>query len=203
VRSYEALILALRGEGSRARPWLDWLESTARESEDVQAGPVGLGAAALVRAALGDKASALKLLGEREAFEGADSASIDADVLPMYVRAAIALGDVALAERLVAGYDPRNPYTELAVAAAKAALAEARGDLATALAAYLEAAERWERFGVVPETAFALLGQGRCLLALDRPTEAALALRRAREIFGQLGAAPALAETEALLGDAG
>jgi hypothetical protein len=61
------------------------------------------------------------------------------------------------------------------------------------------AAVRWKRFGVVPEQAFALLGEGRCLVALDRPTEAAAPLRRAREIFGSLGATPALAETNALL----
>lgn len=62
-----------------------------------------------------------------------------------------------------------------------------------------DAADRWERFGVVPEQGFALLGQGRCLLGLSRPTEAAPILQHAREIFGRLLAAPALAETDALL----
>ena len=41
---------------------------------------------------------------------------------------------------------------------------------------YAEAAGRWERFGVVPEQAFALLGQGRCLTALGQATEATHAL---------------------------
>lgn len=58
---------------------------------------------------------------------------------------------------------------------------------------------RWERFGVVPERAFALLDRGRCLMGLDRPTEAAPALHHAREIFERLGAAPSLAVTDALL----
>jgi len=53
----------------------------------------------------------------------------------------------------------------------------------------------------VPEQAFALLGQGRSLLGLSRPTEAVAVLQRAREIFERLGAAPAITETDALLQD--
>ena len=34
---------------------------------------------------------------------------------------------------------------------------------------YAEAAARWQEFGNVPERAYALLGQGRCLLALGQP----------------------------------
>jgi hypothetical protein len=88
-------------------------------------------------------------------------------------------------------------------------LAEARGDFQAAADAYAEAADRWERFGVVSEQAFALLGQGRCLLGqgrcllgLARPVEADPVLQGAREIFARLQAAPALAETDALLGQA-
>ena len=51
----------------------------------------------------------------------------------------------------------------------------------------------------MPEQAFALLGQGRCLVALGRMTEAAQPLSLARDIFQELQAAPALAETDALL----
>jgi len=61
------------------------------------------------------------------------------------------------------------------------------------------AAARWHDFGVPYEEAQALLGQGRCLVALGRAPEAAHPLEQAREIFTQLGAKPALAETEALL----
>jgi hypothetical protein len=49
------------------------------------------------------------------------------------------------------------------------------------------------------EEAQALLGRGRCLLALGRAPEAAQPLREAREIFARLGARPALEETDALL----
>ena len=50
----------------------------------------------------------------------------------------------------------------------------------------------------MPERAYALLGQGRCLAALGKP-EAEEPLREARELFASMGFAPALAETEALL----
>lgn len=119
-------------------------------------------------------------------------------LLPSIVRTALGIGDTALAARLVSGLEPRTSYAEHALIAANAALMEARGDLQAAAEAHADAATRWERFGVVPEQAFALLGQGRCLLQLSRPAEAAPSLRHAREIFDRLGAAPALAETDAL-----
>ena len=63
---------------------------------------------------------------------------------------------------------------------------------------YAEAAERWREFGNVPERAYALLGQGRCLTALGQP-EAREPLGEARELFASMGYRPALAETDALL----
>ena len=61
------------------------------------------------------------------------------------------------------------------------------------------AAQRWHDFGVPYEEAQALLGQGRCLLALGTAEEAAGSLTGAREVFEHLGARPALVETEELL----
>ena len=104
-----------------------------------------------------------------------------------------------LAKRLVDGVEPRTPLVEHALHAARAQLAEAAGDHAEAAALYAEAAERWREFGNVPERAYALLGQGRCLAALGQP-EAQEPLREARELFASMGYRPALAETEALLG---
>ena len=53
------------------------------------------------------------------------------------------------------------------------------------------------------EEAQALLGQGRCLMALGRAPQAAPVLAAAREIFARLGARPALKETDALLTSVG
>ena len=115
------------------------------------------------------------------------------------VRTALAIGALELAERLVEDVQPRTPYAEHALVAANAAFTEAGGDLQVAADTYADATVRWERFGVVPELAFALLGQGRSLLGLSRPAEAVPVLQHGREIFERLQAAPALAETDALL----
>jgi len=44
-----------------------------------------------------------------------------------------------------------------------------------------------------------LLGRGRCLVSLGRPSEAATVLQQARGLFHALGATPGIAETDALL----
>jgi class 3 adenylate cyclase len=54
------------------------------------------------------------------------------------------------------------------------------------------------RLQVVPEHGHALLGRGRCLLALDSPG-ARGALLQARELFTRLGARPLVAEADDLL----
>jgi hypothetical protein len=77
--------------------------------------------------------------------------------------------------------------------------AEARGDHQAAADGYADAAQRWDVFGVIPEHAYALQGHARCLITLGRPNEAAPILHQARALFDQLGAAPALAETDTLL----
>jgi tetratricopeptide (TPR) repeat protein len=81
-----------------------------------------------------------------------------------------------------------------------AAVYYAQGQYTDAARLYREAAAHWHEFGNVPERAYALLGQGRCLRALDKP-EAEKSLRQAKELFTALGYEPALAETKALLGE--
>ena len=110
----------------------------------------------------------------------------------------LALDDAALAQRLTTGIDPVTPLAEHVLATSRAQLAEAADDHVDAARLYEEAAERWREFGNVPERAYALLGQGRCLAALGKP-EAQEPLREARELFASMGYKPALAETEALL----
>jgi hypothetical protein len=66
---------------------------------------------------------------------------------------------------------------------------------------YADAAARWHDFGVPFEEGQALLGQGRCLMALGRTPEAAAPLAAARDIFERLGAKPALIEVDRLLDD--
>jgi tetratricopeptide (TPR) repeat protein len=199
AKSVNARTLALRGRTGQVAASLDSLESTARAEGSSDYAIMGLGSSALARVGLAQHDRAAALLAEVEAIPGARETPMYAANLPAMVRTAVALGNRALAERLAKSFEPRYPYGEHALVAANAVLAEARGDFEAAAEAYADAAERWERFGVVPERAFALLGQGRCLICLGRKPEAARVLGQARELFGSLGAAPALAEADALL----
>jgi hypothetical protein len=98
----------------------------------------------------------------------------------------IELGVLELAERL--------PVDGLSAAA----IAEARGELETAANGYAQAVSR-RSFGEVIYPAIALVGLGRVLARLGRTAEAAEALNEARPILVKLGAAPLLAETDAML----
>ena len=79
--------------------------------------------------------------------------------------------------------------------------AQAAGHHHEALGLFRDAVERWRACSDPYEQAHSLLGQSRCLIALERPAEAVEPLSEARELFAQLGAVPALGETQALLGE--
>ena len=85
------------------------------------------------------------------------------------------------------------------VLSACAALAELEGDPRAALDLHVQVAGEWAAFPHVFEHGHALLGAGRCLLALGREPEARERLLQARELFASLEAAPALAEADELL----
>jgi hypothetical protein len=104
----------------------------------------------------------------------------------------------ALADRLVDRLEPHYPLNEHALVSARAQLAEHAGDHAEAEILYAEAASRWREFGNVPERAHALMGQGRCLLALGR-LGAQRPLGEARDLFASMSYKPALADANALL----
>ena len=192
-----ARVFALRGQAERAVGFLDWLERSARDTAGPEIVAQGVGSCAIARTALGEVDRAAALLDELAATPGLRTQAAFAAWLPSLVRAAISIGDADVAGRLAAGTE-RIPYLVHAAVAANAAIAEAGGDLQAALDGYTDAARRWEGFGVVPEQAFALLGRGRCLLGLGRPTDASPVLLEARAIFDRLGAAPTLVEVDAL-----
>ena len=108
-------------------------------------------------------------------------------------------GAAVLLERLLEGYTPHMTRDRHCVRMGEAALAELAGDLEAAMEGYREAAEGWERFPHPLQHGLALLGAGRCLLDLGRSNEAGERLRAARDVFGGLGAAPSIAETDLLL----
>jgi tetratricopeptide (TPR) repeat protein len=176
---------------------VDWLIEAARESGAVDITGFALASAAGALAAeFPERTSAL--LAELEQAVGARGTPYYARQLAAMLRTALATGDAELAKRLVHGLEPRYPLDEHALCAAHAQLTEHAGEHADAATLYAEAAARWEEFGNVPERAHALLGQGRCLLALGQPG-AEQPLREARDLFAAMGYERALAESEALL----
>jgi tetratricopeptide (TPR) repeat protein len=199
VRGVEARIYALRGQPALAADYLEWLETTARDTGAAEMLVLGLGSAAITHADLGNVTHATALLGELTAAPDTRDNSLFAANLPALVRTALRLGEPEIAHSLGKDYQPRTPYAHHALITADAAISEDRGDHQAAADGYADAAGRWERFGVIPEHAFALQGNGRCLISLGQPREAAPVLHQARALFDRLGAIPALAETDDLL----
>jgi class 3 adenylate cyclase/tetratricopeptide (TPR) repeat protein len=114
------------------------------------------------------------------------------------VRSALACDAPGLAERLAGRLESLTAQHRNVLVTTDGLLREARGDLDAAAVAFAEASARWRAFGVPFEEAQALLGQGRCLLALGKAAEATLVLESARSIFARLGAKPALDEVAVL-----
>jgi tetratricopeptide (TPR) repeat protein len=199
ARRYETKVIAQRGGAEDVLSFAEWAIETTRDSDSIEFVVAARVLGATVRLGAGDPHGAIQALSELDRASHSRGSTNYAPMLPEMVRTAIAAGDLALAERLASGFEPDLPYREHALCAARAILAEARGEAEEGARLYAEAAGRWELFGVVPERGFALLGEGRCLLALRRPAEAVEALRRAREVFSGLGAKPSLSETDALL----
>lgn len=120
--------------------------------------------------------------------------------LAAVVRLALALDDESLARQLTAGIRPTMPLGQTLARGGRSSARRAAGDHVGAASQHADAAERWSKFGNVPERAYALVGQGRCLVALgDAGAEVPLA--EARDLFAKMGYKPALAETEKLLAE--
>jgi class 3 adenylate cyclase/tetratricopeptide (TPR) repeat protein len=199
TRMTRALILLLRGQRDAARQAIEWGLASARESSGSHSSFCSLVGAVQAAAEDGNRDTAVGLLGELATRPISMDWPEDAFTYPHGVRAALWLGEVQLAERLLNAIEPTRLLNEHVLVTGSALLAEARGELKPAANEFGEAAERWHDFGVPYEEAQALLGQGRCLVALGRAPEAAAPLAAAREIFARLGARPALEETDAVL----
>ena len=199
IRCRQVVLLARRGELAAASELQAWIDE-----QDAGRFPAFLQTHALLGKALVDllaldrdrAAVVLRQWRDRPALSGEPAC---AALAPDGVRAALACGDVTLAESICSKLQPKLPLHGHALASIKATIAATRGEHEAAAAGFADAAARWHDFGVPYEEAQALLGQGRCLLALGRAPEAAAPLAAAREIFARLGAQPALAKTEAVL----
>jgi predicted ATPase/class 3 adenylate cyclase len=187
----KALVLLHRGRVDEASSLIADLVPQAREASDLQVLVPALKAAASVAAVTGDLAASTAFV--REILTITREARLRrADHLPELVSNAVEAGDFELAERLLDAELPDTGRPAHALIAARAVLAEGKGDLQIALDLYEEAARGWSDYGNVPGRADALFGAGRCLLALGRASAATSRLHEAREVFQGLGADPAV-----------
>jgi tetratricopeptide (TPR) repeat protein len=185
LRATVTRIETIRGEETNPAR-LAWIETTARESGDLDTLVAGLGATAPAWLRP-DPARARAQVAELVMTRGDGAPWWFPRLMPALVRTLLGVDDVTLAETIIDAFVPIYPYAEHAHHSAVAALLEAKGDLPTAAVAYEEAAERW-RFGAVPERAYALLGLSRTLRGLDRPGEAEEVEAEATRLFQRLGA---------------
>jgi class 3 adenylate cyclase/tetratricopeptide (TPR) repeat protein len=181
---HQTRVLRVRGQLHRLAPLLAELEAAIAGTTEREMRSSAITAVAVIQAGLGRREAAIALLDQ----------VVDENLMVHWdsVLTAVDLGETELAERLlkVAGEDFTIPV---------AAVAEARGDLGAAADVYARAAARHRPRGEVLMLAEALLGLGRVLIRLGRTAEAEEALNEARPILVKLGAAPLLAETDALL----
>jgi len=197
-RTVQLWLHAERGTPQQA-PAHDELLTTARDMRLVTETTALFMAAAHRLLARGEPEQARALLHELDELQAVRSEFDYGLASP--VRLALALDDESLARRLTTGIEPVTPLSAHVLATAQAQLAEAAGDHVQAASLYADAADGWRKFGNVPERAYALLGQGRCLLALS-DAGAEVQLTEARDLFRSIGYEPALAETEKLLAHA-
>jgi len=199
LRSLRAMLLSLRGDPAEAAAHVIWIVEKGRESEIGWARAYALVAASAVHLLCGESDAALGLL--TECFEPPRAPISIVEAVPEAVRTAIGGGDDRLAARIVQQVDSlvaasRLPLEQYVMASIDGLVRERRADHEAAVASFAHAAAGWRDFCVPYEEGHALLGQGRCLVALGRAPEAAAPLVAAREIFSRLGAKPALAETD-------
>jgi class 3 adenylate cyclase/tetratricopeptide (TPR) repeat protein len=199
LRAVQASLAVARGEAEEVRTLLPVLEETGAGRGEPQLRAVCLVSAGGVRGALGEPEAARRLLVRCVELPGlADEYSFDWHV-PGAVRHAAALGDVTLAERLAAITRPGRPLHRRVAPTVRALLCELSGDHEKAARYFEEAAAQWRDLEVPFELALALLGQGRCEIALDRPTAAAVPLGTAFEVLTGLGAGHDAEEARSLL----
>ena len=204
LRALQLQLLAETGAAERA-PDPEPLLSAARDTGLPDLIGAALAAVARLRIAQGrtdDARSLLQELTSNPAVRAETSWAYLPALLPLQ-RMLIELGETELARSFRPAAERKRGalVDEHALVSLRALLAEVDGSNVEAAALYSDAAERWRAFGNVPESAHALLGQGRSLIALG-DLAAAAPLAEARDLFASMGYKPAVAETERLLVDA-
>jgi len=204
ARSARALLLAWTGLPEDAVWLAEWAEESSRTSLDLEVRLLCVFCRCVVEMTLGRRDEARHLLVSWDAIARGVRGSRDYSLrLPEAARIAVAIGEVDLAVRLTEGLRLGRPLDSHAALSVSALCSERRSDMSAAERAYAAAAKHWARFGIPYEYGQALLGRGRCLLALRSDDEANASLRQAADTFARLGAAPALAKAHELMSAGG
>ena len=195
----KALVLLLRGDCAEARRLASRAEERTRSDSPVAARDCWQLVAGVAEAHKGQSEAAVSHLGALSTGPLPPNSPEIVLMHPHAIRAAVQVGASRLAGDLIGVVGAVRPVNDLVIAAGRALLAESVGELDGGVDKFVAAGRGWRDFGVPYEEAQALLGRGRCLLALGRTREAAPPLDAARDIFARLGARPALAETDELM----
>jgi class 3 adenylate cyclase/tetratricopeptide (TPR) repeat protein len=198
IRSAIARILAWRNQHRDAVPHIEWALEFSRRSANPQDAADAFTAAVSVRSGFHETEAVRALIQELMGVRNVGHESEFAIRLPEMIRVAFGADAPELTEPLVELCGKHAPVHRHALCTAEALLAEHRRDFEAAAASFEEAATRWSGFGVVLEEAHALLGLGRCLMALRR-RGARDQLFAARAIFERLDVISAVAETDVRL----
>jgi hypothetical protein len=202
ARSYEAWVLARRGDVAEAGALVESLLPRAREILDAQILTPVLVVSALVAGLRDRRAELIELLEELEAATH-DKPAYRVGYIAEVARICLAAdAREPLADLLEGAGEPRIARRRHSVHGARAVLAELEGRLEEAAGLQAEVAERWAKYGAVVEQAHSLLARGRCLVGLGRLSEAAPQLEQGRELFSGIGARPLVAEADGWLSQA-
>ncbi|HWD44251.1 MAG TPA: adenylate/guanylate cyclase domain-containing protein [Actinomycetota bacterium] len=198
----KAQVLLWRGEVNAARALAWEFLPRARAIDDLQLLVPALAVAAAIEQASGQHTAARGLVEEIQRVVGDRGGGrwyLGQHIADL-VRVCLAMGRRATAEALAAQAHDGVARNRHGLLAAHAALAEGAGELDQAALRYDEAAAHWADYGHQLERARALLGAGRCHLALGRP-ESQLRVRDARIVLASLHAELLLAEADIGLRD--
>ncbi len=194
-----ARVLVPTGQLTRASTLVAEVLESSREEQSAEQIAEAIIVSASVAVAEGNLPEATALIAE---YQGVRRLlpRIETPHLPDLVRMCCVVGERTLASRSVEEATSAVPRYRRAKASAAALFAEMDGDLSQAAGLHREAADGWAAFGSIYEEGHSWLGQGRCLVALDRDREALEPITRAREIFAGMGAASLVGEADALHG---
>jgi len=196
AQSQMASVHVWRGEIAEAQALSEQYLDRLREIEDLQLLAPALVISARIRLAQGDKSGAVGLIDEFYSRTEGKLSLYRAQSIAEVMRLLVAVDQLDKAEMWMA--DPVAPgkLSELNRRAARATLAEAKGDVESASSEYVNAAEAWQEFGNPLEEALAHYGASRCSSGLGRDREATEHAEQARVIFDRLGAASMTADLD-------